>query len=363
MKKWTYAAIGGAVIAMALSVAVIATNNKIVLKTKAGSPEYTLVLDDTNSPTIVDGTSGNKDINEYISFHYEGTSLSTASGRHIRMGSGILYNTKQIRGITNIKVTASVNTDNLLLLYVGYSLEDVTAKKFAYPIKGTAEVSIDTTCNFFAISGTKTFGLSNVTITYDCPSDQSKPEAPTAPASQKLVYGGSKKALTIENGAGTFIDCQTVVTDANGLPYNYKYATFSVEFKFPTAVINSTTDYNFGLQAQKYMNDDGSPNAAFQFGITKFSTGAWAVKVSGSSKASGTLASPFVADTWYEFKVEITTGDADHPFTLNCYIDGALISSTLRYSLEKNMFNYGMRFGQGSLGTISFRNVSLTGHN
>ena len=360
MKKWTYAAIGGAVIALTLSVAVIATHDKVVFKTKAGSPEYTLVLDDTNSPTIVDGTSADKDINEYISFHYEGTSLSTASGRHIRMGSGMLYNTKQIRGITNIKVTAPVNTTDTVTLFVGYTLEDVTAKKYAYSIIGTSEVSIDTTCNFFGIYGSKTFGLSNVTITYDCPSDLSKPEVPTDPDTQKLVYGGTKKALTINNGAGTFIDCQTIVTNADGLPYSYKYATFSVEFKFPTAVVNSTTDYNFGLQAQKYMNADGSPNAAFQFSMTNFSTGAWAVKVSGESKASGTLAAPFTADTWYEFKVEVTTGST---YTLKCYIDGELISSTSRGSLGKNLYTYGMRFGQGSLGTVSFRNMSLTGHN
>ena len=361
MKKWTYAAIGGAVIALTLSVAVIATHDKVVFKTKAGSPEYTLVLDDSNSPTIVDGTSGDKDINEFISFHYEGTSLSTATDRHIRMGSGILYNTKQIRGITNIKVTAPVNTDNLLTLFVGYTLEDVTAKKYAYSIIGTSEVSIDTKCNFFGIYGTKTFGLSNVTITYDCPSDLSKPEAPTDPDTQKLVYGGNNKAL--DNNAGTFKDCQTVVTNADGLPYSYKYATFSVEFKFPTAVINSTTDFNFGLQAQKYMNADGGPNAAFQFGITKFSTGAWAVKVSGTSRDSGTLASPLVAETWYEFKIEISVGEGDYPYRLKCYIDGELISNTLRYSLSKNLYTYGMRFGQGSLGTVSFRNVSLTGHN
>ena len=360
MKKWTIAVASGAVIAMALSAALVATNSKIVLKTKAGSPEYTLVLNDTNSPEIVDSTSADKDINEYISFHYEGTSLSTASGRHIRMGSGMLYNTKQIRGITNIKVTAPVNTDNLLTLFVGYSLEDVTAKKYGYSIIGTSEVSIDTTCNFFGIYGTKTFGLSNVTVTYDCPSDLSKPEVPTDPDTQKLVYGGTNKALTIENGAGTFKDCQTVVTNADGLPYSYKYATFSVEFKFPTSVINSTTDFNFGLQAQKYMNADGSPNAAFQFGITNFSTGAWAMRVSGASKDSGTLASPLAADTWYEFKVEITTGST---YTLKCYIDGELISNTSRGSLGKNLYTYGMRFGQGSLGTVSFRNMSLTGHN
>ena len=360
MKKWTYAAIGGAVIAMTLSVAVIATNNKIVLKTKAGSPEYTLVLDDTNSPNVSGQSDVTKDFSEYISIRYQGTSMSTKTGRHIVMGSGTISNTKQIRGITNIKVTAPVNNNNTLAVYVGYTLEDIAAKKYAYSVVGTNQVSIDTDCNFFSICGSATFGLSNVTITYDCPSDLSKPEAPTDPDTQKLVYGGTKKALTINNGAGTFIDCQTVVTDANGLPYSYKYATFSVEFNFPTAVVNSTTDYNFGLQAQKCMNADGSPSAAFQFGMTNFSTGAWAMKVSGTAQDSGTLASPLVANTWYEFKVEITAGST---YTLKCYIDGELISNTSRGSLGRNAYNYGMRFGQGSLGTVSFRNMSLTGHN
>ena len=363
MKKWTYAAIGGAVIAMTLSVAVIATHDKVVFKTKAGSPEYTLVLDDTNSPNVAGQTDVTKDFSDYISIRYQGSDMSTAAERHVRMGNGTISNTKQIRGITNIKVTAPVNTSDNLTLYVGYTQEDITAKKYAYSIIGTEQVSVDTKCNFFMLYSGGTYGISNLTITYDCPSDLSKPETPTDPDTQKLVYGGTKKALTINNGAGTFIDCQTIVTNADGLPYSYKYGTFSVEFKFPTAVINSSTDYNFGLQALKYMNANGSPNAAFQFGMTNFSAGKWAVKVSGSSKVTGTLASPLVADTWYEFKVEITTGDADHPYTMNCYIGGELISSSLRYSLDRNLYTYGMRFGQGSLGTVSFRNMSLTGHN
>ena len=360
MKKRVLIIVSTAVMAMTVSAVMIATHNQNVLRTKASTPEYTLVLDDSNSPTIVDGTSADKDFGEYISLHYEGTSLSTASGRHIRMGSGILYNTKQIRGISNIKVTAPVNTSNLLTLFVGYTLEDIEAKKYAYSIIGTSEVSVDTKCNFFAIYGTKTFGLSNVTITYECAADSSKPQAPVNPDTQKLVYGGTNKALSIDNGAGTFKDCQTIVTNADGLPYSYKYATWSVEFKFPSTVISSSSDFNFGLQAQKYMNANGSPNAAFQFGITNFSTGAWAMKVSGTSKDSGTLASPLVAETWYEFKVEITTGST---YKLDCYIDDVLISSTQRGSLEKNLYTYGMRFGQGSLGAVSFRNMSLTGHN
>lgn len=360
MKKWTYAAIGGAVVAMTLGVAVFATQNQVVLKSRASVPEYTLVLDDTNSPEIVNGTSADKDFTPYISLHYEGNSLSTKEGRHIVMGNGTIANTKQIRMITNIKVTAPVNTSNNLTLYVGYTAADITAKKYAYSIIGTTEVSVDTNCNFFMLYSGGTYGISNLTITYECPADESMPEAPTAPDTQKLVYGGSNKALTIENGAGTFKDCQTIVTNADGLPYSYKYATFSVEFKFPTAVINSSSDFNFGIQGQKYMNADGSPSAAFQFGITNFSTGAWAMKVSGSSKDSGTLASPLVADTWYEFKMEITTGST---YTLKCYIDGELISNTQRGTLSRNLYTYGMRFGQGSLGTVSFRNMSLTGHN
>ena len=358
MKKWTYAAIGGAVIALTLSVAVIATHDKVVFKTKAGSPEYTLVLDDTNSPNVANQTDVTKDFSDYISIRYQGADMSTAAERHVRMGNGTISNTKQIRGITNIKVTAPVNTSNNLTLYVGYSLDDIAAKKYAYSIIGTSQVSIDTKCNFFMLYSGGTYGISNLTITYDCPSDLSKPEAPTDPDTQKLVYGGTNKAL--DNNAGTFKDCQTIVTNADGLPYSYKYATFSVEFKFPTAVINSTTDFNFGIQGQKYMNADGSPSAAFQFGITNFSTSAWAMKVSGGVKDSGTLASPLVADTWYEFKMEITTGST---YTLKCYIDGELISNTSRGSLNRNLYTYGMRFGQGSLGAVSFRNMSLTGHN
>jgi hypothetical protein len=360
MKKWTIPLIAAMAITTTFSVITLARRSPTFVNSRATPVEYTLTLDDTNSPEIVDSTSADKDINEYISLHYEGTSMSARSGRHIIMGSGKFYNTKQIREITNIKVTAPVNTDNLLVLYVGYTLEDIIAEKYAYSIIGTSQVSIDTKCNYFGLYSSKTYGISNVTITYGCPSDSSKPEAPTAPDTQKLVYGGSNKKLVIDNGAGTFKDAQTVVTNADGLQYNYKYATFSVEFKFPSSVIASSSDSNFGLQAQKYMNADGGPNAAFQFGITNFSTSAWAVKVSGTSRDSGTLATPLAADTWYEFKVVLSSGSS---YKMDCYIDGTLISSTQRGSMGKNLYTYGMRFGNGSLGEISFRNMSLTGHN
>ena len=56
-----------------------------------------------------------------------------------------------------------------------------------------------------------------MTITYECPGDESKYEVPTGSDSMNLVYGGTKKALTINDGAGTILDGQTVVTNADGL--------------------------------------------------------------------------------------------------------------------------------------------------
>ncbi len=361
MKKITYFLIGALAVGSAVGIAAAVRHAPNMLgEMRATGETYTLTLDDTNQPTITGGTSGILDVNEYIQFEYVGTGLSVKSGRHIVMSSGTITSKKQIRKITNIKVTAPVNTNNNLTLYVGYSLADVAAQKYAYSIIGTSQVSVDTKCNYFALYSNATFGISTITITYECPGDESKYEVPTGSDSMKLVYGGSKKALTINDGAGTILDGQTVVTNADGLQYSYKYVTFKVEFKFPANVLASSNDFNFGLQGQKYMNADGGPNAAFQFGITNFSTGAWAMKVSGTSKDSGTLGSPFVADTWYEFKMVITAGSA---YTLNCYIDDVLLSSTSRGSLNKNLYTYGVRYGSGSYDAISFRNLSLTGNN
>ena len=363
MKKLIVSAVASLSIAAICSVALLATHTPTALRTKATPEEYTLTLDDTNSPDVAGKTSVDKDFGDYITMHYEGADLNTKAERHIMMSNGRITSLKQIRSITNIKVTAPVNTNNALVLYVGYTLDDITAEKYAYSIMGTSQVSIDTRCNYFALYSSATFGIKSLVVTYECPSDKSKPEAPTSPDTQKLVYGGSNKSLVINNGAGTFKDAQTVVTNADGLQYNYKYATFSVEFSFPSTLIASSSDTNFGLQAQKYMNADGSPNAAFQFGITNFSTGAWAMKVSGTSRASGTLAEPLVAGTWYEFKVVILAGTGSSPYQMDCYFDGTLLSSTQRGSLGKNLYTYGMRFGSGALGDVSFRNMSLTGHN
>lgn len=328
-----------------------------------GEP-HVLTLSDANSPTI-SGTEVTKDFTDFIQLRYAGSNMSTRSGRHIIMGNGgTIANTKQIRGISNIKVTAPVNTkvssSDALTLYVGYSLDDISAQKYAYIIHGTSEVSIDTKCNYFSLTSTATFGISTIKITFECLGDGSKPEVPTAPDSQAMIYGVDDKELTINDGAGTFKGGQTMVTNADGLPYNYKYAEFSVEFKFPAALLSSTTDLNVGLQGQKYTNADGGPNTAFQFGITNFSTGAWAVKVSGTARDSGTLGVPFDADTWYEFKIVITTGST---YNLKCYIDDTLLSDTQRGTLSRNLFMYGMRFDSADFGLISFRNMSLTGHN
>ena len=45
------------------------------------------------------------------------------------------------------------------------------------------------------------------------------------------------------------------------------------------------------------------------------------------------------------------------------YINDVLISQTDRGSLEKDLYYTGIRYSTGSFGAISFRNLSLTGHN
>ena len=342
--------------ALALMTPLFANVNKL-MKSSATDP-HVLVLDESNQPTIVSSTEANdNNITDWIQFGYSGTSMSVKSGRHIIMGSGRIETKKPITGITQIKVTAPVNTNNLLVLYVGYSQADLTAKKYAYSIYGTSEYTVDVSCNYFALSSSSTFGISNVTITYDCPT-----EAVAPAGNDKLVatYGGSNKEISYDGDIGKIKDAQSYVTNAAGVPYNYEVSTFQIDFKFNSSLLASTNDTNFGLQIHKYNNSNGSVNAAFQFGITNFSTGAWAVKVSGTTRDSGSGLTLNDTD-WFTFKTVITKNGSD--YILKCYINDTEISSTTRGSLGKSTYYYGVRFGNGSLGYVQFKNLSLTGSN
>lgn len=348
----------GAVIAGNMS-----KNNEVINVGKADA-DYTLTLNDQNQPTAgaVDAEWTN-DITDYVQFTYTGAYKSLASGRHIRYGDsgGAMVCTKQIRKINSISITLGVNTNSTAVLYTGYSLEDIENHNYAYRINGTAKTTFTVLCNYFSIESTAMFGVSEVIVKYECPNDESKAVVPVE--SGKMYKSSGSGSITYEDGVGSLTNCQSIVTDANGNAYSYKYVTYSVDLKFTPELVASSVDKNCGLQAQKFVNADGSVNAAFQFGITNFSTGAWAMKVSGTARASGVLASPLAANTWYTFKIVVVEGNGDSPYRLRCYIDDTVISNTLRGSLGKTLHFCGLRLDTADYGAVQFKNVSVTGSN
>ena len=175
-----------------------------------------------------------------------------------------------------------------------------------------------------------------------------------------------KKAVTNDgNGGGTILDAQSQVVNADGLFYNYKYMTFSVDLKFPKALLATTSDFNVGIQLHKYINFDGGVNAAIQFSIKNFSTGTWALKVSGQERTSGALSDKGITlnDTDYFTFKAVTTFKSAATTVLKCYINDVLISQSDRGSLTKDLYYTGIRYSTGSFGAISFRNLSITGNN
>ena len=349
----------------------VTSANKRFLSVLSAENTYSVSLNESNAPTLT-GSVVTHDLTPYMQFTYEGGDMSTGAGKHITMtGGGKISTSKQIRGIKQIEVNVSdCNATNeakgRLILYVGYSMEDVTAKKYAYAIYGTGINTIDTNCNYFAFESALTYTINSLKINYECASDLSKAEVPTGSDMLNAKYGGAKKAVTNDgNGGGTILDAQSQVVNADGLFYNYKYMTFSVDLKFPTALLATTNDYNVGIQLHKYINFDGGVNAAIQFSIKNFSTGTWALKVSGSERTSGALSDKGITlngTDYFTFKV-VTTFKSAATTVLKCYINDVLISQTDRGSLAKDLYYTGIRYSTGSFGAISFRNLSLTGHN
>ncbi len=359
MKKWTYAAIGGAVIAMTLSVAVIATNSKIVLKTKAGSPEYTLTLNDINSPNVSGQTSVDKDYSEFITLRYEGTNMSTKSGRHIVMGDGgSITTTKQMRKITSVKVTAPVNTSNKLVLFTGYTLEDITAKKYVYPITGTSAVTVPVACNFFKLYSSATYGISEMVITYECPADESSYVAPATNPNHVLLFGGG--TLTYDDqGVGTLTKGQTVVADELGSRLNYTLLDYSIDVYY-SGTQEDISSYNLGLQLHKHTNSNGSPSQAFQIGPKAWSgEGNIDFKVSGTSRATGTY--ELSRNTWYTFRVVVTTREGG--FLVKFYIDGTEVISSERLDTGYQTKYCGLRQDNTTNLSTKFKNTVITGSN
>lgn len=346
----------GAVIAGNMS-----KNNEVINVGKADA-DYTLTLNDQNQPVVTGADDElTNNITDYIQFKYTGTGKSVASGRHMRYGTsgGAMICTKQIRKISSISVTLGVNNSNEAILYTGYTLEDIENHNYAYRIYGTAKTTFTVSCNYFSVESTKQFGISEVVVRYDCPNDESKAVVPAE--SGKMFKNSGDGSISYNEGIGSLTNCQSIVTDANGNPYSMKYVTYSVDLKFTPELVASSNDTNCAIQMHKFINPSGSLNAAFQFGITDFSTGAWAMKVSGTAKDSGTLDTPLVANTWYNFKAILTAKNSS--YTLNCYIDDVLISSTTRGSLGRILHQYGLRLDTANYGAVQFRNVSVTGSN
>lgn len=326
---------------------------------RAENLSYTLTLDDTNQPNLISATEADvNNITDYIAFSYTGTNMSKKSGRHIVMtGGGTITLEKQIRGIKKIKVTAPVNTDSKLVLFTGYTKEDVDNNKYGYPINGTSEVVVNVDCNYFKLYDRTTFGISSLVIEYECPSDGSSATKPTGDDKLALSYGGTNKTLTYDDGVGTFMDCQTNVVNPNGVPYSYKYSTFQVDVKFPSAFEGQTNSNLFGMQLQKTTSANGSVYKAVQFSVTSL-TGEnnLAVAVNSAVRENATYA--LEAETWYTFKTVITANDTS--FTLSCYINDTLVNSSTRQDLGWDLYYYGLRNG-AALGGIQFKNLSLTG--
>ena len=349
----------------------VTSANKGFLGVLSAENTYSVSLNESNAPTLT-GSVVTHDLTPYMQFTYEGGDMSTGAGKHITMtGGGKISTSKQIRGIKQIEVNvsecnATKDATGRLILYVGYSMEDVTAKKYAYAIYGTGLNTIDTNCNYFAFESALTYTINSLKIKYECASDLSKAEVPTGSDMLNAKYGGAKKSVTNDgNGGGTILDAQSQVVNADGLFYNYKYLTFSVDLKFPTALLATTGDYNVGIQLHKYINFDGGVNSAIQFSIKNFSTGTWAVKVSGTERSFGALSDKGITlnDTdYFTFKV-VTTFESATTTVLKCYINDVLISKSNRGSLAKDLYYTGIRYSNGSFGAISFRNLLLTGNN
>ena len=319
---------------------------------------YTLTLNDSNSPTI-SGTEVTKDFSNFIQLRYAGSNMSTKSERHIVMGNGgTITTTKQIRKITRLEITAPVNTNNKLAVYAGYTAQDIEDKTYAYPVTGTSKVTLNLSCNYFQITSSATFGISQIIITYECPTDESSYVKPIGGDVHRLVYNGG--TLTYNDGVGTLTQGQTIYTDSLGSRYSYTTLDYSMDVYYD-GTAESISSYNLGIQVHKHvLSSNNAPSAAFQVGPVAWSgENNIALKVSGTTQASGTY--ELTRNTWYTFRV--TVAPSSTSFIVTFYINGTEVIKSTRGNLGFADRVIGIRQDSSTNLSTKFRNVTLTGSN
>ena len=245
----------------------------------ANDESYTLVLNDKNQPAATPSSNDRvMDHTPYIQIEYKGSSLSVASGRHIRFGSGSFFNTKQIRKITSLKLNFGVLPSKGVVLYTGYTRDDIAAKTYSNPIYvANKDYTFNVACNYFEVYGSASYGLSSMTITYECPKDETLYEKPSSSLDKTVVHYGSANTgsspCTLTNG-------QVAFADGLNNKYNYAYFDLSIQIRCPNAFSGDISNRHFGFQFHKTVSSAGALFYGYQMEIVNLGSGTATFKLS-----------------------------------------------------------------------------------